>query len=57
VDRRVPLERGYSIVDWRPARPHPRLIKVASWIGISLLSLGLWLALWEAVTSLASAVL
>jgi len=54
------LSKGvYS--DWvSPARPlrervlHPRLIKVASLIVISLLALALWVALWDTVASLAS---
>ena len=49
----VLLEGAYSIFDWRPpARPYRRLIKVASWIGISLLSLGLWVALFAAPSAI-----
>ena len=48
----------YSISGWRPrTRPHLRLIKVVSLIVISLLSLALWVAISEAVISLAVAVL
>jgi hypothetical protein len=45
--------------DWLPGRPlrkralHPRLIRLASVIVISLLSLGLWVAISEAVISIA----
>jgi hypothetical protein len=45
--------------DWLPGRPltkralHPRLIRLASLIVISLLSLGLWVAISEAVISIA----
>jgi hypothetical protein len=56
------LERPYSAEDWLPVRPlgkralDPRLSRVASLIVISLLSLGLWVAISEAVISVASAV-
>ena len=56
------LSKGFYS-DWvSPAQPlrervlHPRLIRVASLIVISLLSLGLWVAISEAVISIASAV-
>ena len=56
------LEGPYSAEDWLPVRPlgkralHPRLNRVASLLVISLLSLGLWVAISEAVISIASAV-
>jgi hypothetical protein len=55
VHGKLLLDGTYSIVDWRlPARRHlRRLIKVASWIVILLLFLGLWVAISEAVISLA----
>jgi hypothetical protein len=54
--------RAYSSEDWMPVRPlgkralNPRLSRVASLIVISLLSLGLWVTISEAVISIASAV-
>jgi hypothetical protein len=56
VDGRFLLEGAYSIVARPPARPGPRLIRLASSIVILLLSLGLWVAIWEGVTLVASAV-
>ena len=57
------LEEGpYSRENWLPVQPlgkralHPRLIRLASLIGIVLVSLGLWVAISEAVISIASAV-
>jgi len=57
------LSKG-SYSDWvSPAQSlrervlHPRLIRVASLIVISLLALALWLAIWDTVASLASVVL
>ena len=56
------LEEPYSAEDWLTVRPlgertlHPRLSRVGSLIVISLLSLGLWVAISEAVISIASAV-
>jgi hypothetical protein len=56
------IEEPYSAEDWLPVRPlgksvlHPRLRRVASLIVILLLSLGLWVAISEAVISMASAV-
>jgi hypothetical protein len=54
--------RPYSSEDWLPVRPlgkralHPRLVRLASLIVISLLSLGLWVAISKAVISIALAV-
>jgi len=55
------LEEGpYSREYWLPVQPlgkralHPRLIRLASLIGIVLVSLGLWVAISEAVISIAS---
>jgi hypothetical protein len=51
--------RAYSSEDWLPVRPlgkrafHPRLIRVASLVVIVLVSLGLWVAIWEVVASFA----
>jgi len=56
------LDGTYSAEDQLPVRPlakralHPRLIRVGSLIVISLLSLGLWVAIVEAVISITSAV-
>jgi hypothetical protein len=56
------LEGTYSAEDRPPVRllakraVNPRLIRVASLIVISLLSLGLWVAISETVISVASAV-
>ena len=56
VHGKVPLEGANSIFDWgSPARPHRRLIKVASVIAISLLMLVLSAAVWGAVYLLNSA--
>ena len=55
------LEEGsYSGENWLPVQPlgkralHPRLIRLASLIAIVLISLGLWVAISEAVISIAS---
>jgi hypothetical protein len=54
----VLLDDIYSILGWEPGtRLHLRLITVASLIVICLLSLALWVAISEAVISLAVAVL
>jgi hypothetical protein len=59
---KVRLEGRYSAENWLPVRPlrkralRPRLIRVASLLVISLLSVGLWVAISEAVISVASAV-
>jgi hypothetical protein len=56
------LEEPYSPEEWLAVRPlgegalRPRLNRVASLVVISLLSLGLWVAISEAVISIASAV-
>ena len=55
VESRVLFKGAYS-VDWRlPAQPHLRPIRIEALIVVSLLSLGLWVAIWEGVSSVASA--
>jgi hypothetical protein len=63
VNSRVLREAAPSPADQPSARLlvrgslHPRLIRSTSFIVISLLALGLWVAIWEAVTSMIAAVM
>jgi uncharacterized protein (UPF0548 family) len=60
LDRKALSGNAYLADDWRPFRKaglSVRLKRGASLIAIVLLSLGLWIVIWEAATSLASTVL
>jgi hypothetical protein len=63
LDREAPLGDAYLADDWRAIKPFGkaglsvRLKRGASLIAIVVLSLGLWIVIWEAAASLASAVL
>jgi len=63
LDREALPRDAYIPGDWRAIEPFAkaglsvRLKRGASLIAIVLLSLGLWILIWEAATSLASAVL
>jgi hypothetical protein len=61
VDRKIVLHAAYSVDDrWWPAQPFgkrasdDRLDTGVSLIVVSLLSLGLWAAIWGTVASLAA---
>jgi hypothetical protein len=63
LDREALLGNAHLAHDWRVIEPFAkagltvRLKRGMSLITIVLLSLGLWIVIWEAATSLASAVL
>ena len=63
LDSWVLLWGAFSADDWLPVRRlgnrtlHPRLVRLGSFIVVSLFALALWGAIWGVVHALASAVL